>query len=72
MNKNFNNKRREFIKKSVLASSIFIVPRHVLGGSGFISPSDRLNIAAIASGGKGGRGYFKCLCKWKRKHYCTL
>ena len=54
MNKKINRKRRDFIKKSVLASSIFIIPRHVLGGSGFISPSDKLNIAAIASGGKGG------------------
>ena len=54
MNKKINSKRRDFIKKSVLASSIFIIPRHVLGGSGFISPSDKLNIAAIASGGKGG------------------
>ena len=54
MNKNYNKRRRDFIKKSLLASSIFIVPRHVLGGSDFISPSDRLNIAAIASGGKGG------------------
>ena len=53
MNKKINRKRRDFIKKSVLASSIFIIPRHV-GGSGFISPSDKLNIAAIASGGKGG------------------
>tara|TARA_R110000751_G_scaffold51199_8_gene112548 strand:- start:328 stop:1797 length:1470 start_codon:yes stop_codon:yes gene_type:complete len=45
--------RRSFVKKSALASSIFIVPRHVLGGPGFISPSDRLNIAAIGAGGKG-------------------
>ena len=54
MNKNLKNKRRDFIKKSLIASSVFIVPRHVLGGPGFISPSDRLNIAAIAAGGKGG------------------
>ena len=30
-----------------------IVPRHVLGGPGYISPSDQLNLAAIGSGGKG-------------------
>ena len=53
MNKKLKNNRRDFIKKSLLASSVLIVPRHVLGGKGFISPSDRLNIAAIAAGGKG-------------------
>ena len=47
------NSRRDFIKKGALASSIFIVPRHVLGGPGFTSPSDRLALAAIGAGGKG-------------------
>lgn len=45
--------RRSFIKKGAMASSIFIVPRHVLGGIGFTPPSDQLNLAAIGSGGKG-------------------
>lgn len=36
-----------------MASSVFIVPRHVLGGAGFIAPSDQLNLAAIGAGGKG-------------------
>lgn len=45
--------RRNFIKQSALASSIFIVPRHVLGGPGFTAPSDQLNLAAIGAGGKG-------------------
>ena len=45
--------RRSFIKKGTIASSIFIVPRHVLGGIGYTSPSDQLNIAAIGAGGKG-------------------
>ncbi|ASO04998.1 putative dehydrogenase [Arenibacter algicola] len=45
--------RRSFIKKGALASSIFFVPRHVLGGVGYTAPSDRLNIAAIGAGGKG-------------------
>ena len=30
-----------------------IVPRHVLGGKGFVAPSDKLNIAGIGAGGKG-------------------
>ncbi|MDX1408527.1 MAG: Gfo/Idh/MocA family oxidoreductase, partial [Saprospiraceae bacterium] len=45
--------RREFIKKSVLASGVFIVPRHVLGGVGYTPPSDQLVLAAIGCGGKG-------------------
>ena len=46
-------KRRSFIKKSVVASSLFIVPRNVLGGLGYIAPSDQLAIAAIGAGGQG-------------------
>jgi predicted dehydrogenase len=53
MKEKSNESRREFIKKGAIASSFFIVPRNVLGGLGFISPSDQLNIAAIGSGGKG-------------------
>ena len=45
--------RRSFIKKGAMASSVFIVPRHVLGGTGFTAPSDQLNLAAIGAGGKG-------------------
>ncbi len=46
--------RRNFIRNSALAASgFFIVPRHVLG-RGFVAPSDKLNIAAIGAGGKGG------------------
>ena len=41
-----NNTRRDFIKHGALAaSSFFIVPRYVLGGNGYTSPSDKLNIA---------------------------
>lgn len=47
------NSRRDFLKKAALTlGSFYIVPRHVLG-KGFISPSDKLNIAAIGAGGKG-------------------
>jgi len=53
MNSKKSNSRRNFIKKGVAVSSIFVVPRNVLGGPGYISPSDQLNIAAIGSGGKG-------------------
>ena len=48
------NSRRDFIKHGTLAaSSFFIVPRYVLGGNGFTSPSDKINIAGIGVGGKG-------------------
>ena len=46
--------RRNFLKKSsVIGAGVFIVPRNVLGGQGYTSPSDQLNLAAIGSGGKG-------------------
>ena len=49
-----NNSRREFLKNSAIAAAgISIVPRHVLGGSGFIAPSDKLIVAGIGIGGKG-------------------
>lgn len=46
--------RRSFIKSSSLAvSSFIIVPRYVLGGPGYVAPSDKLNMAAVGAGGKG-------------------
>ncbi len=54
-NKTPGPNRREFLKNTGLAAAGFmIVPRHVLGGKGFIAPSDKLNIASIGVGGKGG------------------
>jgi hypothetical protein len=48
------NSRRKFMKNTGMAAAGFmIVPRHVLGGPGFIAPSDKLNIAGIGAGGKG-------------------
>ena len=46
-------KRRTFIKNGIAASSLFIVPRHVLGGVGYTAPSDQLALAGIGVGGKG-------------------
>ena len=46
--------RRKFVANSALAASGFmIVPRYVLGGSGYTAPSDKLNIAGIGVGGRG-------------------
>ena len=50
-----NNSRRNFIKSAaVAAAGITIVPRHVLGGTGFRAPSDMLQVASIGVGGMGG------------------
>ncbi|WP_199136850.1 Gfo/Idh/MocA family protein [Pedobacter sp. ASV12] len=46
--------RRNFIKAGAIATAAFmIVPRHVLGGKGFLAPSDRLLVAGVGVGGKG-------------------
>jgi hypothetical protein len=45
--------RRQFVAGTVVASSLMIVPRHVLGGRGASAPSDKLNIAAIGAAGRG-------------------
>ena len=48
------NSRRDFIKSSALAfAGISLIPRHVLGGPGFIAPSDKLRVASIGIGGMG-------------------
>ncbi|MEJ5961926.1 Gfo/Idh/MocA family protein [Pedobacter immunditicola] len=55
-NKNsaLTNSRRNFIKNTAIAAAGFmIVPRHVLGGKGFLAPSDRLYVAGVGVGGKG-------------------
>ena len=53
-NKSKKNTRREFLKYgSIAATGFFIVPRHVLGGNGYQSPSDTINIGGIGVGGKG-------------------
>lgn len=47
--------RRNFIKSSLTAlAGFYIMPRHVLGGPGFIAPSDKLQVAGIGVGGMGG------------------
>ncbi len=47
------NRRKAIKVAATAAGSFFIVPRHVLG-KGFKAPSDKLNLAAIGAGGKGG------------------
>ncbi len=45
--------RRQFIAKSAVLSVAGLVPRHVLGGSNHIPPSDQLNVPVIGTGGQG-------------------
>lgn len=46
--------RRQFLKGAAMAAAgITIVPRHVLGGTGYTPPSDILNIAGVGVGGMG-------------------
>ena len=57
-----DNSRRGFLKKSIIIPPLFIVPRHVLGGKGYISPSDKLNIAAVGvrKWGMGSNNLHQC------------
>src|ERR1043166_1353666 len=46
--------RRNFIGRAASAMAAFtIIPRHVLGGPGFVPPSEKVNIAIIGCGGQG-------------------
>jgi predicted dehydrogenase len=52
-----NQNRRDFLKKAALGVAAFtIVPRRVLGGVGYLAPSDELTKAIIGTGGM-GRGH---------------
>ncbi|MCW8310304.1 Gfo/Idh/MocA family oxidoreductase [Sphingobacterium thalpophilum] len=53
-----NSSRRDFIKKSAIGAAAFsIVPRFVLGGQGYLAPSDHLTKGVIGVGNM-GRGHF--------------
>ena len=74
MNKQ-QNSRRKFLRNSLGTLGAFtIVPRHVLGGQGFIPPSDQLTKAIIGVGGM-GRGHIPyegtrvvAICDVDKKH----
>jgi hypothetical protein len=46
--------RRAFLAAAAGGALVTIVPRHVLGGAGFVAPSERINLAGIGAGGMGG------------------
>ena len=47
-------KRRNFIRSGALALAGFtILPRHILGGTNFVAPSDQINLGIIGCGAVG-------------------
>jgi len=57
MSLNKKSSRRKFLKNAFAAGAgLTIIPRHVLGGNGFVPPSDQLTKAIIGVGGM-GRGH---------------
>lgn len=42
--------RKEFLAQAAALSGIMIVPRHVLGGAGYIAPSDKVTLGFIGAG----------------------
>ena len=70
--------RRQFIRTGVAAAaSLTIVPRHVLGGQGYLAPSDTLTKAVIGVGGM-GRGHLaypgavlRAVCDVDRGHLAS-
>lgn len=67
-------KRRSFLNTSLAMAGIMVIPRHVLGGTGFTAPSDQLNKAIIGVGGM-GRGHIPyedtrvvAICDVDKKH----
>lgn len=71
--------RRDFIKKSAVGLAAFtIVPRYVLGGQGYIAPSDKLTKAVIGVGAM-GRGHFEyegtqvvAICDVDKRHIAQV
>ncbi len=46
--KTFN--RREFLTTATALSTVTVLPRHVMGGRGFVAPSDRVNAVLVGCG----------------------
>jgi predicted dehydrogenase len=56
------NRRRFLTTTSAAVAAMSVVPRHVLGGAGFVAPSAKVNVALIGCGGQGrtnARGLFQ-------------
>ncbi len=55
--------RRSFLKSSAAVVGVSIVPRHVLGGAGYVPPSDKINVGYIGTGTQGIRILMELLRK---------
>jgi hypothetical protein len=53
--------RRKFIRAGAVATAFTIVPRHVLGGQGFVPPSEKITVAYIGCGTQGTREMLRML-----------
>ncbi len=53
MKRTLRPSRRELLKAGAAAAVFTIVPRHVLGGRGYVAPSDKANVALVGAGGRG-------------------
>jgi hypothetical protein len=53
--------RRKFIQAGAAATAFTIVPRHVLGGQGFVAPSEKITVAYIGCGTQGIREMLRML-----------
>jgi len=47
--------RRRFVGSAVASGVISIVPRHVLGGAGYVAPNDKITLAHVGMGTQGFR-----------------
>ena len=50
-----NINRREFLAPAAAGLALTFVPRHVLGGPGYVAPSDKITLAYIGCGTQGTR-----------------
>lgn len=52
-NNQTNVNRREFLKTGAAVTAATIIPRWILGGAGFVVPSNKVYIAIVGAGGQG-------------------
>ena len=52
---NMESNRRKFLGAAAATAAFTIVPRHVLGGQGFVAPSDKITLGYIGTGTQGLR-----------------
>ncbi len=53
--------RRQFLSASASTAAFTLVPRHVLGGSNFVPPSEKINIGFVGTGTQGLRQLIQAL-----------